>query len=144
MPTNGSVCFATPEESEGVAAFCRRESGITPVRRRTDRLYLGRKCKAGHDCCEYGVAIFHKLGFFFHLFWHSCREIILRIISNQIRGDFPQLNLRAHFVQPRSEGFNFLLLLCDRFFLFAAADFSSCTVRCSLRNSLSNIAFTWS
>src|SRR6187431_2050899 len=87
MPTNGSVCFAAHEKSEGVAAFCRRESGITPVRRRTDRLYLGRKCKAGHyDCCEYGVAIFHKLRFFFHLFWHFCREIILRIIAEPDSG----------------------------------------------------------
>jgi hypothetical protein len=59
----------------------------------------------------------------------------LLIIQDRSRCRFAQFELVAHFLEPRSESFNlFLLPGYSRFLLLE--------LRCSLRNSLSNIAFT--
>ena len=59
---------------------------------------------------------------------------MLRIVDH-LRRRFARFELGAHFLQARSKRLNLLLLACDGRFLPAF-------LRCSLRNSLSNMAFT--
>jgi hypothetical protein len=63
-PTNSRVSGIGREGIKSVAPFCCRESGITPVRRRVDRLRPGQKPEAGcrgQDCCEYDCGTFYDV-----------------------------------------------------------------------------------
>jgi hypothetical protein len=66
----------------------------------------------------------------------------LLIVQNRFRRRFAHFKLCVHFLQARGKRFNLLLLARIVASCFAALDLSSCTVRCSFKNSLSNIAFT--
>ena len=81
-------------------------------------------------------------------------SIVLLIIADHLRRRSADLKLVAHFLEARSESLHFLLLLRDSRFklsvmlawksLRCCAMVVACcsTFRCSLRNSLSNMAFT--
>src|SRR4029453_16225988 len=159
-PTNCCVRRAGGEVLKSVGPFCRSKVGIASIRR-WNNPESSRDCakckeaKCQEYCCNcvFHVSILHNLISFPFRFVLIVRLVELLFVYNHLCGGTAHLNFWICAACSLSWAVRISIPFCwataDRNSAIVVSFFSiliSCcsTFLCSLRNSLSNIAFTWS